>query len=334
MKTFEDHIEALESVVSANVRRYPRRWFSGFVAATVVILAYSFFFAPPFGFAPNTTIRIPYGTSTPAIAAELADAKVVAHPSLLRLILRISGESGTIRTGIYRFATPENVFTVAYRLVTGDYGIPPVKLTFIEGATVRDLANQVAVAFPGIAADDFSAIAGAQEGYLFPDTYLFSPSADPASIVKDMHANFDEKIAPLMNDIRASGHTVADIVTMASLIEKEARDETDRRMVAGILWNRVRLGMPLQVDAVFGYINGRDTYSPSLADLKVDSPYNTYLHPGLPPGPICNPGLDAIDAAIHPTKTGYLYYLTGKDGKMHYAATYAGHQANLRKYLD
>lgn len=104
-------------------------------------------------------------------------------------------------------------------------------------------------------------------------------------------------------------------------------------MVAGILYNRLKLGMPLQVDAVFGYIFGRDTYSPSFADLKVDSPYNTYTHKGFPPGPIANPGFDSLQAALHPAKTKYLYYLTGKDNLMHYATTYAGHQANQKRYL-
>ncbi len=102
---------------------------------------------------------------------------------------------------------------------------------------------------------------------------------------------------------------------------------------AGLINNRLKLGMPLQVDAVFGYIYGRDTYSPSLTDLKVNSPYNSYTHKELPPGPIDNPGLDSIDAAIHPTKTGYLYYLTDKNGVMHYATTFAQHQANQQKYL-
>ena len=121
---------------------------------------------------------------------------------------------------------------------------------------------------------------------------------------------------------------------MASLVEKEARTDANRRIVAGVLWNRLALGMPLQVDAVFGYIFDRDTYSPSFEDLKVDSPYNTYTHKGLPPGPISNPGLESIYAALYPTKTNYLYYLTGRDTLMHYAKTYAEHQANRRKYLD
>ena len=135
-------------------------------------------------------------------------------------------------------------------------------------------------------------------------------------------------------DIAASGHSFSDIIIMASLIEREARRSEDRRMVAGVLWNRIKKGMPLQVDAVFGYIYGRTTYSPSFDDLKIDSPYNTYKYAGLPAGPICNPGLDAIEAALHPAETKYLYYLTGRDGLMRYATTYALHKANIAKYLQ
>jgi UPF0755 protein len=148
-----------------------------------------------------------------------------------------------------------------------------------------------------------------------------------------MRENFDTKISALSANITASRHTISDSIIMASLIEKEARTTGNRKIVSGILWSRLALGMPLQVDAVFGYIFNRDTYSPSFADLKVDSPYNTYVHAGLPPGPINNPGLDAILAALHPTKTNYLYYLTDKNGVMRYATTFAEHQANQRKYL-
>ena len=98
------------------------------------------------------------------------------------------------------------------------------------------------------------------------------------------------------------------------------------------MWNGVELGMPLQVDAVFGYIFNRDTYSPSYADLKVDSPYNTYTHRGLPPGPICNPGIESIQAVLHPTKTKYLYYLVDGNGAIYYATTFAEHQSNQRKF--
>lgn len=290
-------------------------------------------FSPPANFPSGSIVIIAQGASASLVAKELADAHVIAQPMLLNFILRISGESDSIQAGAYRFQTPQNLFSIAYRIVTGAYGIPPSRITFVEGTTVREMALRVAETFSALSADNFLKIGKPYEGYLFPDTYLFVPNTDAESIVKTMRANFTAKTAALSGDINASGHSLSDIVVMASLIEKEARTSANRRIVAGILWDRLKLGMPLQVDAVFGYIYNRDTYSPSLADLKVVSPYNTYLHKGLPPGPINNPGLDAIEAVLHPTKTNYLYYLTDPDGVMHYATTYAQHQSNQRKYL-
>ena len=312
--------------------RFNRRESIGIVLACILAALY-FISTPPTDFTKGTIVRIEHGTSVQSIAIKLSDAHVVEHPTLLRAILRLSGSSEEVQTGVYQFDTPENVLTVAYRLIMGEYGLPPVRLTFVEGVTVREMAVQVGNALPTTNAANFFALAKSHEGYLFPDTYFFQPSTDEATIVSTLQANFTAKVAPLQSDITTSGHSLSDIVTMASLIEKEARTTADRHMVAGILWNRVRLGMPLQVDAVFGYIFNRDTYSPSYADLKVDSLYNTYTHKGLPPGPICNPGLDALEAAITPTATNYLYYLTDKNGVMHYATTYAAHQANQRKYL-
>jgi len=280
-------------------------------------------------------VVIARGESVADAAQALADAHVVAHASVLRLLLRISGGSGHMQAGAYLFSSPEDALSVTYRLITGSYDLPAVRLTFFEGETVRDLAERVQNAFPdSISAPDIISTAQGDEGYLFPDTYLFSPSADASTIVEAMRNNFDAKTASLTNDIAASGHSLSDVITMASLVEREARTDADKHMVAGILWNRIARGMPLQVDAVFGYIKGSDTYSPSLADLKIDSPYNTYLHAGLPPGPIGSPGLASINAVLHPTETKYLYYLTGRDGLMHYATTYVGHQANQRKYLN
>lgn len=289
--------------------------------------------APPLNFVPESLVTVARGASVADVAGELANAHVIAHPLLLRLLLRATGTSGDVQAGRYRFAEPETVFTVAYRLTRGAYDLPAARVTLTEGMTTRDMADRIVQALPDVSPAAFLAAAAPYEGYLFPDTYFFDPSDDAARIVAVMRANFDTKIALLLPAIHASGHSLSDIVTMASLLEKEARTSADRRIVAGILWNRIRLGMPLQVDAVFGYIFNRDTYAPSLADLKADSPYNTYTHRGLPPGPIDNPGLDSLEAAAHPASTKYLYYLTGTDGQMRYAATYAGHQANLLKYL-
>jgi len=159
------------------------------------------------------------------------------------------------------------------------------------------------------------------EGYLFPDTYLFLPFAETEQIIGTMTDNFKKK----------AGDVGKDIVIMASLIEKEVPDIGDRKIVSGILWKRLKLGMALQVDAVFPYITGKQKVLSD--DLKIDSPYNTYLHKGLPPGPISNPGLDAVEAAKNPQETSYLYYLSGKDGKTHFAKTFAEHLKNKEKYL-
>ncbi|MCX6790378.1 MAG: endolytic transglycosylase MltG [Candidatus Kaiserbacteria bacterium] len=294
-------------------------WIIAFVLAVSIVVGYRVLFAAPTDFVPETLVRIQEGASVPEIAQVLTEAHVVARPTLFRTILRVSGKSGAIQSGVYKFERPESVFA---------------RLTFIEGATTREMALLVAESFPDVQAKDFLAKAKSQEGYLFPDTYFFQPGATSASIIATLRANFDKKMASISNEVTESKHSLSDLVVMASLVEKEARTAIDRRMIAGILWNRIRLGMPLQVDAVFGYIFNKDTYSPSPIDLRVDSPYNTYTHTGLPPGPIDNPGLDALLAAATPTKTNNLFYLTGHDGHMYYATTYAGHQANLKKYLQ
>jgi len=314
--------------------KHHAKWFYSFAIAIILVGGYLFLFAPPSNFPSGSIIVINRGASIADITEQLFNEKIIKHPTVLHFILRISGASTRVRSGAYLFHTPQNVISIANRLTTGAYGIPPIRITIPEGVTVRDISEKVTEALHFISAQDFMKEGKSEEGYLFPDTYLFAPDADSASVIDAMRKNFDAKIAPFLSEIQTSGRSLSDIVTMASLVEKEARTIENKRIVAGILSNRLKLGMPLQVDAVFGYIFNRDTYPPSYADLTVDSPYNTYTHTGLPPGPIANPGLESINATLHPTKTKYLYYLTGSDNLMHYATTYAEHQANQRKYLD
>jgi len=172
-----------------------------------------------------------------------------------------------------------------------------------------------------------------KEGYLFPDTYIFPAGATEEDVIKEMEENFAKRILPLQTQIRDFKRPLKDVLIMASLVEGEVRTTETRRQVSGILWKRLQLGMPLQVDAVFPYIIGKNTFEVTTDDLKIDSPYNTYLYVGLPPGPINNPGLDAITAAITPTPSNFLYYLTDLAGQIHYAATHAEHLINRAKYL-
>ncbi len=322
------------AALSMHLHRFGRVWLMSIVViAAVVTAGYLAMFAAPAGFVPGTTVVIAPSASATSDARVLAEAHVIRSPRVLELLLRLLGTGKIVKEGAYRFARPENVLTVANRLTNGRYGIPSMRITFREGMSVREMAQEVAAEFPQIASSDFIAAGQPYEGYLFPDTYIFAPSATANSIVQEMHANFETKTAVLQQNLATSTHSFSDIVTVASLVQDEAATSEDQRMIAGIMWNRLAKGMPLQVDAVFGYIYGKQTYSPSFADLSVDSPYNTYTHTGLPPGPIGNPGLSALEAAAFPIKSKYLYYLTGKDGRMHYAATYAQHLANERTYL-
>lgn len=313
--------------------RFRWRWLMTGAVLLLVVGGYLTCAAPRYS-SSESLVTIMRGASANEIARQLADAHIIRNSFALRMLLRINSADDSVQAGVYRFASPQNIFTVTRRLLAADYGLPPVRITFPEGITVRDMAAYIAHAFPHLLAQDFLIVGQSSEGYLFPDTYFFPPSSTVEAIQTTLRKTFNAKIAPLSGEITLSGHSLADVVTMASLVEKEARTSENRRIVADILWNRLARGMPLQVDAVFGYIYGRDTYSPSLADLKVDSPYNTYTHKGLPPGPINNPGLDSLEAVLNPTKTNYVYYLTGKDNLMHYATTYAEHQVNHRKYLD
>jgi UPF0755 protein len=163
----------------------------------------------------------------------------------------------------------------------------------------------------GLVGGAFLPPASTSQGYLFPDTYFILPGTTPEDLVKRFSDEFDARIKTIQPQITAFGKPLRDDVILASILEREAKGKTDQQMVAGILYNRLRLGMPLQVDAAA----------------------NTYRFKGLPPSPIANPGLAAILAAINPTKTDYLYYLTGKDGTMHYAKTFEQHKANIVKYL-
>jgi UPF0755 protein len=147
--------------------------------------------------------------------------------------------------------------------------------------------------------------------------------------------NFDKKLTQdLRDEIARQKKTIFEIVTMASILEKEVQTDEDRAMVADIFWRRLKAGMPLQADSTINYITGKSDSRANLTDIQIDSPYNTYKYPGLPVGPIGNPGLSAIKAAIYPKANGYWYFLTTDDGKVIYAKSFDEHKANKAKYLN
>jgi UPF0755 protein len=168
------------------------------------------------------------------------------------------------------------------------------------------------------------------EGFLFPDTYRIFKNSSVKVVVEKMIDNFQKKISSqMLFDIKASGSNLYNVITLASIIEKEEKNIDDKKIVAGIYYNRLKIGMALQADPTVNYITGKQSGGPSSDDLAIKNSYNTYKYKGLPPGPICNPGLDSIIAAIYPTKSSYLYFYNAPDGKLYLAKTLEEHNNNI-----
>ncbi|MBI2450741.1 MAG: endolytic transglycosylase MltG [Parcubacteria group bacterium] len=172
------------------------------------------------------------------------------------------------------------------------------------------------------------------EGFLFPDTYRFDKNSSEEEIISRMLNNFDKKLdLEFREEIKNQNKSVFEIVTMASLIEEEGKIKTDREIISGILWKRLEVGMPLQIDATINYItNGKNLKIP-LEETKIKSPYNTYLNKGLPLGPIASPGLESIEAAVFPEKTEFWYYLSKPTGEIIFSKTLEEHNIAKVKYL-
>jgi UPF0755 protein len=317
-----------------HVMRSPR----AHVALVALIIGFGIlswaFLIPTAAFPSKTIITIPEGASVAEAATLLEQEHVIPSSLAFRILARITGKDASINSGRYLFDAPVGAGTVFARLVSGDSGIPVVRITFPEGMTAREMGELLSSKLIAFDADEWARETAALEGYLFPDTYNFPEDATPSDVIQKMTGTFSARTEELRKEAAAEGKDWNDIVTMASIVEREANTAGDRRIVAGILWSRIEAKVALQVDATFGYIRGISGYVPTGDDPEeLDSPYNTYQHRGLPPGAISNPGLDALTAAVHPTKTDYFYYLTGEDGKMHYAKTFEEHKRNQQLYL-
>jgi len=236
----------------------------------------------------------------------------------------------------------------------------PIEFTVIPGSTIKDIAASLRSSKIASYADFLNLVLGSDpgdqnparqkivgqfdfladlpqnaglEGYLYPDTYHLAAKATAEDVTLQMLQNFGSKLAPEMrSDIKNQEKTIFDIVAMASLLEKEVKSYQDKQTVAGILWKRQKAGMLLEVDSSLLYFLVSD--HPSVTDKSVDSPYNTYKYAGLPAGPICNPGIDSIKAAIYPTDSDYWFYLSKPDGTTVFSKNYAEHLINKAKYLD
>jgi UPF0755 protein len=289
---------------------------------------------PPERFPIGELVTVESGKTLSEVAHELEESAVVRSDLALRILVTLMGAERDVHIGDYLFQEPKDLFTIARALATGAYGLEPIRIRIPEGATTRDMAAIFATRLARFDRETFLLSAKPLEGYLFPDTYFFLPNASEKSIVEALRQNFDTNTATIEREVTAFGKPFSDVVIMASLLEREAHNTKDRRMIAGVLWNRLKRGMLLQVDAAFRYTTGKGTFDLTLEDLASDSPYNTYKHPGLPPTPIGSPSLDSILAAVTPVEHSYLYYLADRNGVTHYAKTYAEHLRNKQRYLN
>lgn len=294
--------------------------------------------------AATETVVIARGATFREITAQLAARGIVAHPLAFRVLARLRGEEGRGEAGEYAFAPHETTDEVLRQLISGSAQIARW-VTIPEGFTSRQIAQALADRglgdaltyerwFLSASLDVDGTRTHGLEGFLFPNTYLIPMPATPATTARIMTDEFRRELpADAARRAGALGLDVPQVITVASLVEREAKVDAERPLMAGVYYNRLRRGMPLQVDATIEYALPAHVAEITRADLALDSPYNTYLHPGLPPTPIANPGRASIQAAFFPARTDYLYYVYKGEGRHAFARTYAEHEANVARYL-
>ncbi|MEZ4211015.1 MAG: endolytic transglycosylase MltG [Candidatus Paceibacterota bacterium] len=300
----------------------------------VVVLALSVLFTAPSNFPKGEIIEIEKGSSLMKVSEMLKEKGVIKFPRILDAFVIVFGGDKSIVAGDYSFERPITVFEVAHRIINGIHGIDSVRISIPEGATREEMAEIYHEKLLNFSEEDFLFLTKDLEGYLFPDTYIFFVTAEAPDVVDRMLVNFDSKIAPLLSDIDKSGKTLSEIVTMASIIQKEAYNiYSEQQTISGILWKRIDKKMRLQVDATLKYITGKPSSKLTLDDLAMEHDYNTYKNYGLPPGPIGSPSIKAIRAALYPISSPYFFYLHSNSGQVYYAVDHAGHIQNKNNYL-
>lgn len=279
-------------------------------------------------------IDIPKGTSLQKTTELLSDAGVISSAFMFRSSMIIAGFDSAIKTGEYTFSKPANMVDIIQRLVKGSYEYIPVKLIIKEGENSEEIATDIFNQFPKLASSTTLVDAlKMREGKLFPETYNFAPFATEDQILHTIDSEYQKRIVIYKDAIASSTHTELEILTIASILEREVPKKEDMHIVSGIIYNRLAKGMPLQMDSTLGYITQKASLQLTTEDLQLDSPYNTYKNKGLPPGPIGNPGDASIYAALHPDTHTYIFFLSDANGVNHYATTYGEHLKNRNKYL-
>ena len=291
-------------------------------------------------------VEIPPGSGTASMGRRLADAGVIQSATSFRAAVWMRGNARRLQAGEYRFDRPMTPAEVVDKIARGDVYVRSI--TFREGLTVREMAAHYEGSGFGPAADFIAASKRAElitgidpvardlEGYLFPDTYTLPRRATADQLIERMVGRFQKALTPDLRDQASQrGLSVRELVTLASLVEKETGKAEERPIIAGVYANRLRIGMGLQCDPTVIYalmLAGRYDGNIRKGDLQIDSPYNTYRYAGLPPGPIAAPGEAAMKASANPADVPYLYFVSRNDGSHVFSTTLDEHNRNVNEF--
>lgn len=310
---------------------------------TIVILVNS---PKDAGNTTKTVFKVEQNSSLDVIATNLKDRGLINDTNLFVFYAKFGPSKGSLKPGVYLISPSMSLASIADTFGSGR--IATKKVTFQEGLTIDGMARKWAREGLGAAQDfvdaskqqnqynqaflQYRSNKASLEGYLFPDTYNVVISTSSSDQINTMLNSFEDQVLPRLDSSYKNSTKLNDLIILASIVEKEANTTTDRKLVAGVFYNRLAKGMKLESDVTVNYATGKS--ETSAQDTTIASPYNTYKVIGLPIGPICNPGLDAILATANPTATNYYYFIADRSGIVHFAETYQQHLQNIEKYLN
>jgi len=312
--------------------------------ASIAACLFFLYVSGPAGTAKGTVIQISTGMTSAEIAGMLKKKGLIKSAFFFRTVAHLRGYDTKIRAGTYTLPKKMGTSELAYYLVTTIPVPPDIKITVIEGLTIKETASIffrkakvdsvlfVFYAQRKATADSLGIDNATLEGYLYPDTYYIREGARPMEVIDKMVSRFRQVFADSLKERFASfGFTVNQTITLASIIEVEAACDEERPIISAIFHRRLKMGMPLQANPTVQYALGtkRRVYN---GDLTVESPYNTYLHKGLPPGPVASPGMKSVFAALYPAETNYLYFVADNEGKHFFSKTLKEHQTAVSRY--
>lgn len=323
----------------------PRRVFAAAAAglvAAVLLAAFVLVDAAPSRDWTLRKVYVPKGSSMPQVVRLMEEGGVLRHPLAFRVLVRLTMTGRRLQYGEYTFPSPPSALDVFRKVVSGD--VTRFSVTVPEGSNLFDIARilgEHGLVEPAEfleAASSRSLLSSlgipgdTAEGFLFPDTYQLVKYMTPEEILEIMARRFHEAARAIEEPARRAGLSMHEVVTVASIIEKETSVEEEKPLVSAVIRNRIARGMPLQMDPTVIYGLRKFDAELTKKDLRTPGPYNTYLNKGLPPGPIANPGLSSLKAALFPAKTDYLYFVSRNDGSHTFSETLSGHETAVASY--